>query len=135
MLLALHAAVTWALVGLIWTIQVVHYPLFDAVDAERFAVFHARHARRISLLVGVLMPVEAGLAVWLAWTQPSLATWLGVGLVAAIWLATALLAVPRHAELADGYDAVAHRRLVTTNWVRTVLWSARGVLALLLLIA
>lgn len=134
MLLLLHAAVTWALVGLIWTIQLVHYPLFDAVDPARFPAFHARHARRITVLVGLLMPVEAGLAGWLALAEPSFATWLGVGLVAAIWLATALLAVPRHAELAEGYDAEAHRRLVGTNWVRTLLWTARGVLALVLLV-
>ncbi|WP_407539465.1 hypothetical protein Q0M94_15005 [Deinococcus radiomollis] len=29
MILILHAAVTWALVGLILTIQLVHYPLFS----------------------------------------------------------------------------------------------------------
>ena len=32
-LLAAHAAATWALVGLIWTVQVVHYPLFALVGA------------------------------------------------------------------------------------------------------
>ena len=134
MLLALHAAVTWTLVGLIWTIQVVHYPLFDAVEREGFRTFHERHARRITMLVGVLMPAEAVLAVWLAWTEPSALTWIGVVLIALIWLATAFLAVPRHAELAEGYDRTAHHRLVATNWVRTALWTARGVIALVLLV-
>lgn len=134
MLLALHNAVTWALVGLIWTIQVVHYPLFDAADRDGFIAFHERHARRITLLVGLLMPVEALFAVWLAFTRPSIVTWTGVALVALIWLATALLAVPRHAELAEGWNEAAHRRLVRTNWIRTLAWTARGALALVLLV-
>jgi hypothetical protein len=41
-LLVIHLAVTWALLGLIWTIQVVHYPLFKDVGRDcfvgRFAV-------------------------------------------------------------------------------------------------
>jgi len=40
--------------------------------------------------------------------------------------------VPLHGRLARGFDAIAHRRLVSTNWVRTGGWSVRGVLALLM---
>ena len=133
MLLLAHAGVTLVLVGLIWTIQVVHYPLFGYVDRERFASFHAQHARRITWLVGVLMPAEAVLAGLLAVRMPSVWTWVGVGLVALLWLATAMLAVPQHAALAEAFDPEAHRRLVRTNWVRTLAWTARGVLALALL--
>jgi hypothetical protein len=38
--------------------------------------------------------------------------------------------VPQHAVLARGFDADAHASLVTTNWVRTVAWSARGLMLL-----
>ncbi|HEX2205610.1 MAG TPA: hypothetical protein VHG91_20025 [Longimicrobium sp.] len=47
-----------------------------------------------------------------------------------VWLSTALLQVPMHGRLERGFDAAAHRRLVATNWVRTVAWTARGVLLL-----
>ena len=40
--------------------------------------------------------------------------------------------MPLHGRLAQGFDAVAHRRLVSTNWVRTAGWSVRGLLALLM---
>ena len=44
-LLLIHLAATWALVGLIWFVQLVHYPLFSAVAPERFATFEAEHSR------------------------------------------------------------------------------------------
>lgn len=51
------------------------------------------------------------------------------------WLSTALSQVPMHRRLEGGFDMVAHRRLVVGNWVRTVGWSMRGVLAILMLAA
>lgn len=36
-------------------------------------------------------------------------------------------------RLERGFDMVAHRRLVVGNWVRTIGWSMRGVLAILML--
>ena len=35
---------------------------------------------------------------------------------------TALLQVPCHTILAQGFDAGAHARLVRTNWIRTCCW-------------
>ena len=35
--LLLQAAASWFLTGLIWIIQVVHYPLMSRVGADRFA--------------------------------------------------------------------------------------------------
>ena len=132
--LVAHAAVTWVLVGLIWTVQLVHYPLFRHVDEGGWQVFHERHAARITWLVGPLMPLEVILAGLLLARAPSPLTWLGAALVGVVWLSTALLQVPLHHRLADGFDAVAHRRLVRSNWIRTVAWTLRGALAAWLLI-
>jgi hypothetical protein len=57
----------------------------------------------------------------------------GFLLAASTWLATGLLAVPRHAELGSGFDAPAHSSLVRSSWVRTIAWSAHGVVVALLL--
>ena len=43
------------------------------------------------------------------------------------------LQVPCHSRLAQGFDEPTWRRLVATNWIRTVAWSARMPLALMLL--
>ena len=57
--LKIHLACTLAMAGLIWTVQIVQYPLFAQVDAARFGSFHAGHVRRIGFVVGPLMMAEA----------------------------------------------------------------------------
>ena len=56
-----------------------------------------------------------------------------MGLLAVIWLSTALIQVPLHQRLGGGFDAEVHSRLVTSNWIRTVAWTLRGLLAVHLL--
>lgn len=126
-LLALHAAATWALVGLIWTVQVVHYPLFAQVGAETFRSYHARHTRQITWIVAPLMAVELLTAAILliggardAWLLASSAP------LAFNWLATWRVQIPLHDRLSAGFDAEVHRRLVASNWWRTAAWSIRG---------
>lgn len=135
-LILTHLAVTLMLVGLIWTIQVVHYPLFESVGAERYVAYQAGHQWRITLVVLPLMLVElatVGLLVLLrpAGVSPALA-WAGALLLALIWGSTFFLQVPQHSVLDRGFDAAAHRLLVSTNWIRTIAWSARGAIALIM---
>ncbi|MFN8124562.1 MAG: hypothetical protein U0237_19305 [Thermoleophilia bacterium] len=137
--LVVNAAATWLMAGVIWIVQLVHYPLFAGVGAEGFPDYHAAHSSRISLVVGPAMLTEAGTALALALAPPAgvagWAAWTGLALVAVTWLATAALAIPQHGRLALGFDPAAHRRLVAGNWVRTAAWSARGVLAAWMLAA
>jgi len=53
--------------GLIWTVQIVIYPLFDRVGRTAFAGWHEAYMRHIGYVVGPLMLVEAGTAAWLLW--------------------------------------------------------------------
>ena len=133
-ILLLHAASTLAMTGLIWFVQIVHYPLFAYAESGDFRGFAADHQRRTGAVVGPLMLAEAGTAALLLFPpQDSPTAWIGGALLASIWLSTALVQVPLHRRLAAGYDARAARRLVATNWWRTLAWTARAVIALLLL--
>lgn len=53
---------------------------------------------------------------------------LGMFLLVVIWVSTAVVQVPLHKLLARGFDLRAYRRLVVTNWLRTIAWSLRGLL-------
>jgi len=128
-LLLVHTAATWALVGLVWTIQLVQYPGFADVGPAQFAAFHEHHKTRITWIVAPLMLVElvSGLAL-IAYGPPGLsrsAVWVGVALIGLNWAHTAFVAVPLHARLGAHREA-AQRALVATNWIRTIAWSARG---------
>jgi len=134
LLLLVHLAATWAMVGLIWFVQVVHYPLFAAVGADGFVGYAADHVRRTGWVVAPPMLVEGASALLLLGWRPAAvpASWVWVGFagVVLVWLSTALLQVPRHRRLGAGFDPAVARALVATNWLRTAVWTARGGLAL-----
>ncbi|QDU70979.1 hypothetical protein [Mucisphaera calidilacus] len=132
-LLLVHAGVTCYMAGLICLIQRVHYPLMDRVPSEGFASFATEHQQRILPVVGPTMLVEGVCAAALVAVYPaSWLVWAGLVLVLVNGVSTALVQVPLHTQLARGFDAVAHRRLVMSNWVRTVAWTARAVLSLVM---
>jgi hypothetical protein len=126
---------TLFMVGLIWFVQIVHYPLFAAVPESASAAYERAHTERTTWVVIVPMLIELGSAVWLAALsgEDRALRYLGVGLVGLVWASTFLLQVPMHERLSSGFEASAHARLVLTNWIRTVAWTARGALVLYLL--
>jgi len=122
---------TAAMTGLIWLIQVVQYPLMAEVGAEQFVRYEQEHCNRITPVVMPLMTVELLTALWLAWRPLpgySGTLWLAAVGVLAIWASTFFIQVPVHNRLCVAFDADLHRRLVQSNWIRTVLWSVRSVL-------
>ena len=132
-LLIAQLLVSGFLSGLIWTIQVVHYPLMARVGVDQFAQYERLHSASITPLVGPAMLAEAAIAgLLLVHRPPAVSAWMawtGALLVVAIWAVTFFVSVPCHAALAQGFDAAAHDRLVATNWLRTVAWTGRAALA------
>ena len=135
-LLAAQAAATLVMVGVIWMCQVAHYPLFGDIGSA-LPEYQERNVRLTTRVVGLPMLVEAATVIaLLIWRPAEIPLWialLGAALLIVIWAATVLFSVPLHGRLGHGYDAATHRRLVTTNWIRTLAWSARGVLVLWML--
>lgn len=129
-----NAGATLFMVGVIWFVQIVHYPLMGRVGQTSFVAYSESHSRLTSYVVGPPMLTEAATAALLLVARPPgipfFAALAGAGLVAAIWLSTALLQVPRHTALGEGFDRREHRALVATNWARTAAWTARGLLVL-----
>ena len=128
----INLVATWYLVGLIWMVQVVHYNLYDRIGSETFEQYESDHTRLITPIVGPPMLVEFATAALLLAAAPSgLPRWAvlaGLVAVAAIWLSTFLIQVPLHNRLLSGFNDSDYRMLVGSNWIRTVLWTARGLL-------
>lgn len=132
-LLFINAAAAWFMTGLIWLIQVVHYPLFARVGAAGYRDYQLAHQELITLVVGPVMLVEAMVAGALVLSRRDAWTMTAAILLVLIWASTAFLQVPMHEILNDGFNAEAHTRLVQTNWIRTIGWTARGIIALYLI--
>ncbi len=138
-LFLLQLAATLFMTGLIWFVQVVHYPLFAAVDDPAFVGYTRRHGTLTSYVVAPPMLLE--LATALAALMPALrpgfvsapTAVVSAALVLGIWASTGLLQVPLHERLGRSRDLALVHSLVQGNWLRTVAWSARALLLLLCL--
>ena len=58
LLLLLHVASTWYLVGLCWLVQRVQYPLMAGVGIDSFARYEQAHVARIGPVVAPMMLIE-----------------------------------------------------------------------------
>lgn len=117
------------MVGVIWTVQLLQYPLMARVPADGFVAFEQAHQRRITMVLALFAPVEVVTAAAVALTVAEVPGWLSIGagaVLAAIWVATGAFYGPLHGRLTQGFDPLLHRRLVRTNWVRTGAWTLRG---------
>jgi hypothetical protein len=132
-LIAIHLISTLLMVGVIWFVQIVHYPLMREVGDDGFVEYARRHQQTTSYVVGPLMLLEAGTGVTLAamqfgregW-QP--AWWMAHALLLLIWVSTLLIQMPIHGKLLQGPNPSLVMRLVRTNWIRTIGWTARAAL-------
>ena len=132
-----HTASTWFLVGLIWMIQIVHYPSFSSIDPAKYDVFQQRHMEKMGKLIGLPWLIE-GLSVLALFafapttTIRALAT-LGGLLEVTVITVTIWSSIPAHTALASGFDTDAHQRLLLSNRIRTAAWTGRGLLAVAVL--
>lgn len=128
MIIILEIFTTFSLLGLIWTIQLVHYPSFRYVSETKFKEFILFHGRSISLIVMPLMIVELVIAVLISNQNPDVLSFIKLALVACVWLSTFTLSVPRHSKLLKMRDEKIIESLIKTNWPRTILWSIKAII-------
>ncbi len=128
-----HLVSTLFMVGMIWTVQLVHYPLMALVGPERFQAYEAAHSPRMAAVVMFPWAIQGITVAAMLITAPEGVPVLLIRAAAAAAavpvLVTVIASIPAHARLADGYDRDAHRTLVRTNWIRTAGWTIHGVLA------
>ena len=131
-----HLVATVFMVGLIWFVQVVHYPLFDRISGEASIQYAAEHQRRTAWVVGLPMLVEGITTLWLFFDPINgrLLPLLGGLVLMKIHLSTVFLQVPLHKKLSQGYEREVVRKLVATNWVRTIGWTIRAAIALAIVV-
>lgn len=121
----LHAFAAVYMTGVIWFVQIIHYPGLTPPAEGLFIDQHLEYTRKMGMLVGPVMILELILQIIWAVREPGPRAYTGLALLLLIWISTFALQVPQHNLLTQGYDPAAVRRLVNTNWIRTLAWTAR----------
>ena len=129
-MLAIHLVLASIMVGVIWVIQLVHYPSFRFTDREKYVSFQIFHMRNISFIVVPVMILEflSGLLLVLYYSNHESLLRISFILLLIIWLVTALFFAQIHQKLSKGYDETLVRNLVSLNWIRTLLWTIRTII-------
>lgn len=126
----LRQPIDFGLVVLLWLVQCIIYPSFLQVTPDRLIDWHATYTRRMGYIVAPMMFAQLGLSVLGVWQTGAALAWLDLILVLCCWGLTFGLSVPLHNRIAAGKsDPLILRRLVLTNWPRTLLWTFLGGLA------
>lgn len=130
-----QAIVTTLMTGVIWVVQVVLYPLFAPYaqkgEFSELEKLHSYYTPKITVVVLPLMFLELALSLGGVITWASHLELFLLLPVLAAWAATFFISVPCHNAIASNSEAQLKReavsRLITTNWLRTFLWSGRAV--------
>ena len=124
------------MVGLIWTIHFVHYPLFAKVGTDSFVAYESDHVDRIGKLLLVPWTTEGLTLLALLWVafvagrrDLRLPTAIGGFAMAVVLLISGFWSAPAHGELLKGFDPDVHARLMNADFVRTIAWTVRGATA------
>ena len=123
--------------GVIWFVQWVHYPLLATVPVDGAVKVAEQHQRSTGHVLAIPMAGEGFTTLGLLISRPEgvqvIWPWIGAVLLAVALGSTVILSVPLHAKMATNPTAEVGRRLVVTNWPRTIAWSARAVVCTVML--
>ncbi|MCI4668583.1 MAG: hypothetical protein MRZ79_10655 [Bacteroidia bacterium] len=129
LLFYVHLLSSLMMLGVIWFVQIIHYPLFLNVPEDSFQDFEQRHTKLAGLLIAPLMLTELGTAIWLVFSYGfDFNALSNLILLLGIWASTFFIQVPLHEDLNQVYSLEKIKKLISTNWIRTVFWSLRAII-------
>ena len=122
-----HLIFTSIMTGVIWVIQIVHYPSFHFIEKELYTAFQKFHMNKISIIVMPIMLAELITGIMLFLDKSSKSPFLIISFIilVLIWLITGVFFSKAHNELMTGYQELVVDQLVVMNWIRTLLWTLR----------
>jgi len=138
LILLANLVATCLMTGVIWFVQWVHYPLLAKVPVDRAVETATEHQRRTGQVLAIPMAVEGFTTLGLLIIRPESVQifwpWFGAVLLAVALGSTVFVSVPLHAKMATNPTADVGRRLVVTNWPRTIAWSLRAVVCFVMIL-
>ena len=133
-MLELNVLINGILVGIILCTQFVSYPLFKSIEATEFRKYHSTYTRYIAPVVGPLMVLELIIVGLLTLDEPTNPLILAsLFLVIMVWLSTFLIQVPLHNKLAKRYQVKWIHKLIYSNWIRSIAWTIKLIVAAILI--
>ena len=130
-LIIAHFTSTSIMVGVIWVIQLVHYPSFKYVKDSDYIIFQKKHMSNISYIVFPVMITELITSLLIFFSgEKSFFFMLSLICLSMIWVITGVLFTKFHSILQTGKDLKMIEKMIKANWIRTLLWTLRIIMIL-----
>jgi hypothetical protein len=129
--------VTVLMVGMIWTVHVVHYDLFPLVGADSWDSYEHAHVDRIGKVLFGPWLIEGLCVLVLLLAHPKrlrVAALISAFLMLFILIDTAAFSAPAHGVLLDRWDQQTYDDLMVVNLIRAWLWTAKGAVAVWMMV-
>jgi hypothetical protein len=128
-MLVIHIVATAIMVGVIWVIQLVHYPSFYFIKQKNYKSFQNFHMKNITYIVFPIMSIElfSGFFLVLIFEDSKILSVLYFSLFFLLsnWALTGIIFTRLHSELLEGYNKLIIKNMIKWNWIRTLFWSIR----------
>ncbi len=115
--------------GVAWFVQLVHYPTLAQLTKEQYNQYNELHFRPTTFITFPTMLLELISGAWILLDNPTegLFPWFVINLIVIliIWISTMVVQVPLHFKIAKDPTKKSINKLIQSNWLRTVLWSAK----------
>ena len=122
------------LLVLIWLVQLVIYPSFRYFKNSDLKQWHLIYKGRITLVVLPLMLSQLVLSCWIAIESNWDILFIINGLLVVLtWLSTFAIFVPLHQKIDNQNQnlSIYVEKLISYNWIRTVLWTIIVIMTLI----
>lgn len=136
-----HCVAACFMVGMIWTVHLLHYPLFEYVGEDTYVRFQQEHVDRIGTLLfvpwlteGATLLAILGLAFIGGQRSLRIPAFINAIAMAIVLVISGFWSAPAHGDLSDGFDPDVHNRLMNANFVRTLAWTVCGAMSVWILI-
>jgi hypothetical protein len=120
-----HLTITSIMCGVIWAMQLVHYPAFLWIPLEKLGAFERFRARRVWWIILPVLASELLSGAFLAFQTQNSIFILNFFLNLVLWVFTFFVSVPLHKKIDLDPKSIWVQQLIFTNWPRAVLWSFR----------
>jgi len=128
---------TILIAGILWFVQLVHYPLFNEIPAKNFINYGYYHSRKVSGIIKPLFIVDfTTLILLLILLGSNLSTNLmivNVTIFIITIVLTQIIFIPIHQKLSKSPNSQTISQLIRLNWIRTLIWSLKVVFMLIII--
>jgi len=120
----LHSLVDFGMCVVLWLVQLVIYPSFLRVEPSELIAWHKAYTLRVSFVILPLMFGQLALSILSVVGDASILEWTAFAFVLVCWILTFFVSVPLHRKIEQNdITRETRQKLITTNWLRTILWS------------